>query len=63
MRKIVVLVISLFVFRSINAQSSSTNSYSYRTALGVKVWDGGGISLKHFFVGNNAGEFIAYFWS
>ena len=33
------------------------------TALGVKVWDGGGVSLKHFFNERNAGELIAYFWS
>jgi hypothetical protein len=45
------------------AQSRSYNSTSYRTALGVKVWDGGGISLKHFFNGNNAGELIGYFWT
>ena len=44
------------------AQSRSTNSSSYRTALGVKVWDGAGISLKHFFTGNNAGELIGYFY-
>ena len=44
------------------AQSRSTNSTSYKTALGVKVWDGGGISLKHFFNARNAGELIGYFW-
>ncbi|HVZ56010.1 MAG TPA: hypothetical protein VG870_05075 [Chitinophagaceae bacterium] len=47
----------------VKAQSRSTNSSTYETALGVKVWDGGGISLKHFFNSNNAGELIAYFWS
>jgi hypothetical protein len=52
----------LFTMISADAQSKSANSSSYRTALGVKVWDGGGISLKHFFTGNNAGELIAYFW-
>ena len=44
------------------AQSRSTNSSSYRTALGVKVWDGAGITLKHFFTGSNAGELIGYFY-
>jgi len=29
--------------------------------LGVKIWNGGGISLKHFFSSNNAGELIGYF--
>jgi hypothetical protein len=62
MRKTIVLVFSLFVFLSINAQSSSTNSYSYKTALGVKVWDGAGISLKHFFNSKDAGELVAFFY-
>ncbi|HEX5654391.1 MAG TPA: hypothetical protein VFX58_15015 [Chitinophagaceae bacterium] len=59
------LIVTLLVTAVIisQAQSRSTNSYSYRTALGVKVWDGAGISLKHFFNGNNAGELIGYFWS
>lgn len=53
-----------FVLLSVtaNAQSRSANSSSYRTALGVKVWDGGGITLKHFFNPSHAGELIGYFW-
>jgi hypothetical protein len=35
---------------------------SYKTALGVKVWDGAGVSLKTFLKGNNAAEFIGYFY-
>lgn len=42
-----------------NAQSMGT---SYKTALGVKVWDGAGISLKHFTTPTNALEFIGYFY-
>jgi hypothetical protein len=45
-----------------NAQSKSTNSSSYTTALGVKVWDGAGISFKHFLKSNKAIELIGYFW-
>lgn len=63
MRKVLVLASALFfITLTSQAQSRSTNSSSYKTALGVKVWDGGGISLKHFFNDNNAGELIAYFW-
>jgi hypothetical protein len=62
MRKIIVTSLALLIFYSSQAQSKSTNSSSYQTALGVKVWDGGGISLKHFINGNNALEGIAYFW-
>lgn len=62
MRLFVLTVVAVLLFSSTNAQSKSANSSSYRTALGVKVWDGGGISLKHFFNSQNAGELIAYFW-
>lgn len=62
MRKAIVSVLALFFVITVSAQSSSANSSSYRTALGIKVWDGAGITLKHFFSGNHAGEFIAYFW-
>lgn len=52
----------LFVVFS-GAQSRSASGSTYRTALGVKVWDGGGISFKHFVSGNNALELIGYFWN
>jgi hypothetical protein len=62
MRKALFLAIAVvFISLGAAAQSKSANSSSYRTALGVKVWDGAGISLKHFF-NQNAGELIAYFW-
>ena len=35
---------------------------SYKTALGVKVLDGAGVSFKQFTSGNNAVELIGYFW-
>ena len=63
MRKALFLAIAVvFISISTSAQSKSANSSTYRTALGVKVWDGGGISLKHFFNSQNAGELIGYFW-
>ena len=63
MRKVFLLSVTLCLFLLSNAQSKSTHSSSYRSALGVKFWDGAGISFKHFFQGNNAGEFIGYFWN
>lgn len=62
MKKTVVLLACLFMIVCASAQSKSTGSSSYRTALGVKVWDGGGISFKHF-VSKNAIELIGYFWN
>jgi hypothetical protein len=63
MRKaLLVAIIILSITIGTQAQSKSANSSSYTTALGVKVWDGAGISLKHFFNSQNAGELIGYFW-
>ena len=64
MRKIVFLCLAFFCFAAAHAQSSSSAGYAYKTALGVKVWDGAGISLK-LFTNNkpsNAAEFIGYFY-
>ena len=63
MRRILVLAAVLLTGLLSQAQSKSATGYDYTTALGVKVWDGGGISLKHFFTEKNAGELIGYFWS
>lgn len=63
MRKISLCIATLFIVTIAGAQSKSINGSTYRTALGVKVWDGGGISFKHFVNGNNALELIGYFWN
>ena len=60
MRKVFLLSIILFACILSNGQSKSANSSSYRTALGVKFYPAG-ITFKHFFNGNNAGELIGYF--
>lgn len=60
MKKLLILsAIALTCTFAANAQSMGT---SYKTALGVKVWDGAGISLKSFVNQTNAVEFIGYFW-
>jgi hypothetical protein len=63
MRKILVAAFILFSVSVSQAQSKSSGGSTYRTALGVKVWDGGGISFKHFLNGNKALELIGYFWN
>ena len=63
MRRIFLLIPAFLIVIASQAQSKSARGSPYRTALGVKVWDGGGITFKHFFSGsNNAGELIGYFW-
>ncbi|MEO6330338.1 MAG: hypothetical protein ABIO55_15495 [Ginsengibacter sp.] len=47
----------------VNAQkSSSTNSASYKTAIGVKFWPTA-ITLKHFIADKKALEFLGYFYN
>lgn len=55
------IIVASIVFLTVSITKSSAQDYN--TALGVKFWDGGGISLKHFFNEKNAGELIGYFWS
>lgn len=62
MRKLIISVLAILLVTITQAQSRSAHSSTYKTALGVKIWDGGGISLKHFF-NKNAGELIAYFYN
>lgn len=65
MRKFILLVSIGMAFGVLNAsaqkRSSSQNSQSYTTALGIKFYPGA-ISLKHFVSNKNALEGIGYFW-
>jgi hypothetical protein len=63
MKKLLYAGICLFLFADAQAQSRTANSSTYKTALGVKVWDGGGISFKQFVSGRNAVELVGYFWN
>lgn len=62
MNKIIVLSI-LFIGISVSAAIAQSMGRDYTTALGVKVLDGAGITLKHFVKQNRAVEGIAYFWN
>jgi hypothetical protein len=63
MKKITMGLAVFFIITVAQAQNKSGSGPSYQNALGVKVWDGGGISFKHFFNDKNAGELIGYFWN
>lgn len=61
MKKLLILSSLLLIcFSIVNAQSMGR---TYKTALGVKVWDGAGISFKTFVAPNNALEVIGYFYN
>ncbi len=64
MKKLFILALTvLFAVTFLQAQNRGATHSSYTTALGVKVWDGASISLKHFVNTNHALEGIGYFWS
>ena len=62
MKKFLLLTLLILSLHLVQAQSRSANGSSYTTALGVKVWDGAGISLKHFMSEKNAIEAVGYFY-
>jgi hypothetical protein len=59
-KKMMLSVIAIGLMFTVNAQSMGR---SYKTAIGVKVWDGAGISIKHFVKPTAALEGIFYFWN
>lgn len=61
MKKILLLLFFIASLNFVMAQNRTANSTEYKTAIGVKVWSGAGISLKTFITDKNALEFIGYF--
>jgi hypothetical protein len=64
MKRVFVLLIALTMLNITisNAQSSSSNSSTYTTALGVKFYPTG-VTLKHFISENHALEGLGYFYN
>lgn len=56
------LMLLLVIVLGVGGLKAQSLGRTYKTALGVKVWDGGGISFKTFVAPNNAFEVIGYFW-
>ncbi len=61
MKKILLLLFFVVSLNVVMAQNRTANSTEYKTAIGVKVWNGAGVSLKTFITEKNALEFIGYF--
>ena len=59
MKKLLILLVICLTVANANAQSMGR---SYKTALGVKFWDGAGVSFKTFVAPQNAVEVIGYFY-
>ncbi len=64
MKKIGIITSALVLFTLATfAQNRTANSLSYKTAAGVKIWNGGGLTLKTFLDEKNALEFIGFFYN
>ena len=61
MKKLILTLFSATIFLAASAQNSTAEGPDYKTAIGAKLWTGGGISVKTFIKDNNALEFIGYF--
>jgi hypothetical protein len=64
MKKLLLAILVLLITVTVQAQrKSGASGQNYQTALGVKVWDGAGISVKHFLNEKHALEGIGFFWN
>lgn len=61
MKKLIVIVTCILFVNMVNAQNKTASSDEYKTAVGIKLWSGAGISLKTFISEKNALEFIGFF--
>jgi hypothetical protein len=61
MKKCIVLLLVVCSLSQLKAQNKTTNSMTYKTGVGLKIWDGGGITLKTFISDKKALEFIGFF--
>jgi len=57
---ILIAVAAILFISNANAQSMGS---TYKTALGVKLLDGAGITVKHFINDRDALEGIGFFWN
>jgi hypothetical protein len=63
MKKLILGVGVLMAVLTVKAQNKTSNSLTYKTAAGIRIWDGAGLSLKTFFKddGKSALEFFGFF--
>jgi hypothetical protein len=59
MKRIFTTALMFLLFHAVQGQALGRE---YRTAIGLKVWDGAGLSIKHFTNDKAALEGIAYIW-
>jgi hypothetical protein len=61
MKRIALVIVLAIIAVQVNAQNKTANSLTYKTGIGLKLWDGGGITLKTFIQDKKAVEIIGFF--
>ncbi len=61
MKKLIVIATCIFLVNIAAAQNKTVSSNEYKTAIGIKFWDGAGLNLKTFLTDKTALEFIGFF--
>ncbi len=62
MRYLFIIICSLSMLQA-NAQNKTAESASYKTGVGLRIWDGAGVNLKTFFAENQAIDITGFFRS
>jgi hypothetical protein len=62
MKYLVMVAFSLMLLQA-NAQNKTATSNDYKTGVGLRIWNGAGVSLKTFFAENQAADITAFFGS
>ena len=60
MKQLSLLTAFMMIAFLAGAQNKTANSLQYKTAIGVKLWNGGGVTLKTFVKDNQALELIGF---
>jgi len=63
MKHLLLVFICFFMVSFAVAQNKTANSNSYKTAIGIKAWNGAGANLKTFIDEKNAIEVIGFFYN
>lgn len=62
MKHLFVIMLFTLVAVQVSAQNKTAGSNDYKTAIGIKIWDGAGANLKTFISDKHALEFTGFFY-
>jgi hypothetical protein len=62
MKHLFMSAVLMTIIVTAGAQNRTSNSNEYKTAVGIKIWDGAGANLKTFVSDKHALEFTGFFY-